>query len=74
MENSLYKTLLKLVEDQVKNSKTEEEKKENIQLLKELRKEKENCESEFSDSFFWSLLKNVATHEVIEFLKEFMSG
>lgn len=74
MKHSLLERLVILVGVQVENAKTETEKAEYLQLLEELKKEKENESQKLSDNFFWSLLKNVATHEVIEFLKNFLSG
>ena len=74
MKNTSIEKLVILVKEQVQNAKTEEEKVENIQLLEELKKEEKQQSSKLNDSFLWSLIKNVATHEVIEAIKDIMNG
>ncbi len=69
MEHSLLEKVLELVQKQVDNAKTDEEKAENIQLLEQLKKEKKL--SSKSTNFFLALIKNVATHEIIEYIKDY---
>ena len=74
MKKDLLSKLSEILEERINNSKTESEKVKDIELLIELKKETQKVSPELNDSIIWSLIKNIATHEAIEIIKDFLSG
>ena len=72
MKESLVTSLSRLVKNELKKDLTEEKKIEYLQLLEELKNEKDNPSSSGTGKILISLLKHFASQGLFELFKSYL--